>query len=197
MSCDVILTQLRSAAVGEPYTDELRDTLRNHNCYGFPDRPAETPDKLIQTLQQIVINTRFRAAEEVFHYLNDSQIPYAVVKGAVLSKRIYGNETARFTGDVDILLPRKYADNIKDCFRKNGFQQGRVVDDKIVPYTRREMIFQSTQSHQIAPFVTATGNKICPFVNYDINVELEWSKASLLFEKEVLFYYFKPRARLV
>lgn len=177
MSCETILTQLRSAVAGESYTDELRDTLETHNCYGFPNRPAKTPNKLLQTLQQVVINTRFRAAEAVVHYLNSNQIPYAVVKGAVLSKRIYGNETARFTGDVDILLPRKYVDDIKNCFLRNGFQQGRIVDDKIVPYTRRELIFQSTQSHQLAPFVTTTGNKICPFVNYDINVELFWGES--------------------
>lgn len=177
MSCETILTQLRSAVAGASYTDELRDTLETHNCYGFPNRPAKTPNKLLQTLQQIVINTRFRAAEGVFHYLNANKIPYAVVKGAVLSKRIYGNETARFTGDVDIILPRKYTDDIKACFLQNGFQQGRIVDDKIVPYTRRELIFQSTQSHQLAPFVTVTGNKICPFVNYDINVELFWGES--------------------
>ena len=176
MNCNEILAQLRSAVAGESYTDELRDTLKSHNCYGFPNRPAETPNKLLQTLHQVVINTRFRAAEAVFHYLSANQIPYAVVKGAVLSKRIYGNETARFTGDVDIILPRKYADDIKACFLQNRFQQGRVVGDEIVPYTRRELIFQSTQSHQLAPFVTTTGNKICPFVNYDINVELFWGE---------------------
>ena len=177
MSRETILTQLRSAVAGEAYTDELRDTLEIHNCYGFPNRPAKTPNKLLQKLQQIVINTRFHVAEEAFRYLNANRIPYAVVKGAVLSKRIYGNETARFTGDVDILLPRKYADDIKNCFLRNGFQQGRIVDDNIVPYTRRELIFQSTQSHQLAPFVTTTGNKICPFVNYDINVELFWGES--------------------
>ena len=46
MSCETILTQLRSAVAGEAYTDELRDTLETHNCYGFPNRPAKTPNNI-------------------------------------------------------------------------------------------------------------------------------------------------------
>jgi len=175
--CEELLADLRAAAAGAPYTEALREALVRRGCPGFPGRPAEMTDALTRTARQITVNTRYRAGREVFAFLARERIPYAVVKGAVLSRRIYESETARFSGDVDLLLPRKYADMVKECFRENGFQQGRVVRDEIVPYTRPEMIFQATQSHQLAAFVAPTGNAVCPFVNYDVNVELFWGES--------------------
>lgn len=175
---DTMLQQLRSAAAGAAYTKELREILGKKNITGFPGRPAETEDVIRRTLMKLTIHLRFRCGKEIFHFLENERIPYAVVKGAVLSQRIYGDETSRLSGDVDILLPRKYADAVKDSFVQNGFQQGRITGGEIVPYTRQEKVFQATQSHQLAPFVCFTGNSLCPFVNYDLNVELFWGESS-------------------
>ena len=120
-TCERLLRDLRDAASGAPYSEMLRDTLRNRGCFGFPSRPAERDAALVRAAHQITVNTRYRAGEAVFAFLEREGIPYAVVKGAVLSQRIYGSETARFSGDVDLLLPRKYADVVKDCLCRNGF----------------------------------------------------------------------------
>ena len=40
-----LLNDLRAAASGEPYTEELREIMHKHGCYGFPARPANTTDK--------------------------------------------------------------------------------------------------------------------------------------------------------
>lgn len=172
-----LFADLRAAAAGAPYTEELKAVLYRRGCYGFPERPVDKSDSLTRAVWQIVINERMRAGKEVLAQLEKERIPYAVIKGAVLSSRIYGNATARLSGDVDLLISRKYADAVKDCFTEHGFVRGRVVGDEIIPYSRREMIFQATQSHQLAPFVCPTGNRICPFVNYDVNVELFWGES--------------------
>jgi len=172
-----LLSDLRAAASGGPYTEALREVLQTHGCYGLPSRPANETDKIKHMILQLIVNERTEAGKNVFEYLKKEHIPYAVVKGAILSSKIYGDETARFSGDVDLLIPRKYSDAAKDCFTENGFIRGRVVGNEIIPYTRKEMIFQATQSHQLAPFVRSTDNKFCPFVNYDVNVELFWGES--------------------
>lgn len=49
----------------------------------------------------------------------------------------------------------------------------------IEPFSRAEMIFQASQSHQLAPFVKATGHKLCPFVEYDCNMDIFWGESSI------------------
>lgn len=172
-----LFADLRAAAGGAPYTEQLKTVLYQCGCYGFPERPVDESNSLTNAVWQIVINERLRVGKKAFAQLEKEHIPYVVVKGAVLSLRIYGNITARFSSDVDLLISRKYADVVKDCFIEHGFVRGRVVGNKIIPYSRREMIFQATHSHQMSPFVFSTGNKICPFVNYDVNMELFWGES--------------------
>ncbi len=136
----------------------------------------------------MIVNVRFRAGKDVFAAFADAHVPYAVVKGAVLSKRIYGNETARFSGDIDLIIPRAYADTVKSCFLQNGFTQGRVMGDTIVPFTRSELVFHTAKSHQLAPFVRESGNPLCPFVNYDVNIELFWGESDMRTDMETFLF---------
>jgi len=174
---DELLAQLRAAAAGSSWSAELKAFLLRQNCYGFTFNPVKVEDARTELLLGSVIKLRYRAAAAVFQMLHEQKIPYAAVKGAVLSRRIYGKETARHSGDVDLLLPREYADQLKQCFLENGFIQGYLRNGKVIPYTRREIIFQSAQSHQIASFLRADENPLCPFVNYDGNIELFWGES--------------------
>jgi len=135
---------------------------------------------LCDTAYRIIVKERFLAGREVFETLNREKIPYAVHKGAVLSQMLYGNPWARKSGDVDLLFSRENAARIKDIFKSAGFTQGRVVDDHIEPYSRAEQIFQASQTHQLAPFVKATGHKLCPFVEYDCNMDIFWGEAGIM-----------------
>lgn len=135
-------------------------------------------DKIIyNTLYRIILQERFRAGAEVFAALNEEKLPYAVHKGAVLSQVLYGAPNMRISGDIDLLLSREHITRIQDIFKSNGFVQGRVVDDCIEPYSRTEKIYQVSQSHQLAPFVKATTHKLCPFVEYDCNLDVFWGEA--------------------
>ena len=173
-----LLDMLRKAAVGKPYTKELVRFLKNHNCCGFVDHPVEEFTSIERFAQKIIIKQRFQIGSEFFSEMNGRQIPYAVVKGAVLSKRIYGTTTARISGDVDIVIPQQFSDIIKLILKQCGFQQGLINGNSIIPHTRRTIIYQATQTHQLAPFVHKTACSLCPFVEYDINTSLFWGESN-------------------
>ena len=103
---------------------------------------------IIDTVYACIWQQRFEAGESVFRELTRRNIPYAVHKGAVLSKVLYGKYSLRLSGDVDLLFSRSDSQNVKQIFEYFGFIQGRFVDGLIVPYTRAEKIFQASQSHQ-------------------------------------------------
>ena len=172
-----LLIQLRESAVGAPWSNELRHFLVKCNCYGFVDNPVFEGDSVSEVLYDLIIKKRMQTGACIFQSMNEHGIPYAVVKGAVLSKRIYGRTTRRVSGDIDILIPRKYIDKVKRLFLQQGFVQGHLLDNKIVPYTRKEIIYYTAHSHQIAPFIGVTGNLLCPYVNYDLNIELFWGES--------------------
>ena len=47
---------------------------------------------------------------------------------------------------------------------------------KIQPFNRREILFQTSMSHQTAPYIKETGNKLCPYINLDVNMNLLWGE---------------------
>ena len=178
MKYDEIIDTIRSIVSGNTVdNDEMSAILREHGCYYLLSKlPSQKQTVQIELMfNRLVINRRYNACAGVFEQLSD--IPYAVIKGAVLSKQIYGNTDYRFSGDIDILVPPKNAESAKAILTDNSFVQGRVVGDKIVPYTRRELIYQKTFSHQLAAFVKATDDKLCPFVNIDVNTDIMWGES--------------------
>ncbi len=57
-----------------------------------------------------------------------------------------------------------------------GFVQGRQDKNRIVPYGRKELVFHSSLTHQLAPFIRQTGNPLCPYVNIDVNTDIIWGE---------------------
>ena len=132
---------------------------------------------IYDTLYSFIWRQRFEAGENVFHELTRQNIPYAVHKGAVLSKVLYGNFTSRISGDIDLLFSRLDSQKVKEIFESYGFIQGRFTDGTIVPYTRAEKIFQASQSHQLAPYVKIINHRLCPYVEYDCNIDIFWGES--------------------
>lgn len=154
---------------------KLKDVLYCHNCTYLIQKMSQSfQDKLELILSSISVKERYAHGKPLFDALHD--YPYAVIKGAVLSNQIYGSPFIRRSGDLDILIRRQELDYAKQVLLDCGFIQGRVVNDEIVPFTRRELIFQTSQSHQVAPFVKETGNKFCPFINFDLNTSIFWGE---------------------
>ena len=171
-----IISNLRQIVEGGFCEQEnMKELLILHNCtYLSQSIYPSLQDKLLDVTSAIAVKERYNHAKPLFEALQ--YLPYAVIKGAVLSNQIYGSPSIRISGDLDILLHRHDLDYAKQVLLDSGFVQGRVVNNEIIPFTRKELIFQASQSHQTAPFVKATGNKLCPYINYDLNTSVFWGE---------------------
>jgi len=168
---------LRGASSAAPETIRF---LEKHEAYYLLSKIPEYKSKqgVYLAVNQAVIKERYRACGGVFTALNRSGILYAVIKGAVLSGQIYGNTAYRRSGDIDLLAAPDDIPEIKTILEKHGFMQGRVVNDQILSYTRKELIYQKTFTHQMAAFVKKTDSGLCPYVNVDVNVDIFWGESS-------------------
>ena len=179
MTNQEILQEIRALAKGEPCSSqEILPILRQHGCdylLSRVDDPSLKQQMLLQrSLNSIAVKERYKACTPLFA---QSEIPYAVIKGAVLSQALYGDPLLRSSGDIDVLIRREDADRIKQLLLSNGFIQGRVTDHGIQPFSRRELLFQTAMSHQTAPYIKETGNKLCPYVNLDVNMNILWGES--------------------
>lgn len=175
MSPSEILAGIRAIESGAVPASDISDVLLRGRCMAwlkaaYPDRlnPAQS------ALNRIAVRERFRACTPLFGAMDG--VPYAVIKGAVLSRDAYGDECLRASGDIDLLINRRHLDAVKALLQRLGFVQGRVTPEGVEPFTRRELIFQNAMSHQTAPFVKETGNPLCPYVNVDVNLDIFWGE---------------------
>lgn len=176
MNKETLLNNIRRLAAGEAVEDE--ETVRfleAHGCYYLLSRIPSYKGEMTLVVNGAAAKTRYKSCEGVFADLQN--IPYAVIKGAVLSNEIYGSPKYRMSGDIDLLIAPEDADRVKAILTDHGFVQGRVENDTIVPYTRQELIYQRTFTHQTAAFVKPTGGKLCPFVNVDVNLDIFWGES--------------------
>lgn len=149
----------------------------NHaeNIFPLPLTSDMNLNTVSRVTNKIIVLERFKACAAVFEALGS--IPYAVIKGAVLSKSAYGSAAYRISGDMDILISRSHLDEAKIIFQQHGFIQGRITEDGITPFSREELIFQNSTSHQTAPFVKRINHPLCPYVNIDLNLEIFWGES--------------------
>ena len=169
-------------ANGEQPGTDIYDMLYSHNCSYLISKLSSNDKytnklKIENILNKVCIAERYKLCAELFNKLEECYIPYAVIKGAVLSAAAYKDPFIRYSGDIDLLVNRKNIDQIKKLLLDFGFIQGRVTENGIEPFSRRELLFQTSMSHQIAPFVKETNNKLYPYVNVDINLDILWGES--------------------
>lgn len=157
--------------------------LYQHDCFYLlaQIKQPHTYTKFIAEkalLNRICINERFHGCQNLFEDLDAAAIPYAVIKGAALSAAAYKDPYSRHSGDIDLLVSREKIDTVKQLLLRHGFIQGRVTHAGIIPFTRQELLFQSAMSHQLAPFSKATGNRLCPYIQVDLNTDIIWGESS-------------------
>ena len=179
MNADI--SSLRAIVKGEVPQSDISKLLYKHKCLFLlsktTDNKCEKKLTLDMALNKASIKERFKACAPIFKIFADKGIRYAVIKGAVLSKAAYGDVSYRSSADIDLLIKRSDVDLVKKTMLENGYIQGRIIDNIIVPYTRQELIFQSSISHQTAPFVKVTQNPICPFIKVDVNIDIIWGES--------------------
>lgn len=107
------------------------------------------------------LQLRIEEYEKIMYVLSKelfkNNIKYAVLKGFSLINDLYninGTYYRRFN-DVDLLIAKEDISKITTILNENGFIQGRIKEgNRLVPASRRELIFWSLNSHQEHKFVS-------------------------------------------
>lgn len=185
-----IINSVRSLVKGEKPEIDISSLLYEHKCfYLLSKTDRANAYKTEMAMNQICISERYKVCRSIFEAFEVNEIPYAVIKGAVLSKSAYGDVKLRKSGDIDLLISRKNIDVVKKMMLDDGFVQGRVTDNGIEPFSRRELLFQSAASHQVAPFIKKNANPLCPYVNVDINMDIFWGESDRKADMDFLLSY--------
>jgi hypothetical protein len=105
-----------------------------------------------------------------------NKLPYAVIKGDVLSQMAYGDTGFRHSNDIDILVPRSELRAFDKIMLHNGFEQAVLLKDGSTrPATRREQIMM-VNSHQTLPYVDCFSSDSAFRLEIDVNHDLFWSE---------------------
>ena len=170
-----ILNGVRAIEAGDIPDTDISDVLVAHRCTQWLKMAYPQQVDIARSLvNKVALRERFCTCKPIFDEM--TRIPYAVVKGAALSRAAYGDATMRQSGDMDLLISRTHLEEVKRLFLQHGFMQGRVTANGIQPFSRRELIFQNAMSHQTAPFVKEIGNPLMPYINVDINLDIFWGE---------------------
>lgn len=176
MNDDEIVKNVRLLANQQQPTADISAILIKHKC-DYLLKKNKCMDRKTDTLNKIDIKERYTVCQNIFEAFEKNNISYAVIKGAVLSKMAYNDAFCRCSGDIDLLICRNQMDAVKQILLDCGFIQGRIVDNAVVPFSRRELLFHISMSHQAAPFIKKTSNPLCPFINVDVNVDIFWGES--------------------
>lgn len=191
MNYDEIVKNVRLLANNQQPKEDIAEILIRHKCDYWLKKNKLT-DRKTDTLNKICIHERYKACESIFEAFEKNGISYAVIKGAVLSKMAYGDEFCRKSADMDLLICRDQMDTVKQILLEAGFIQGRIVDNAMVPFTRRELLFQISMSHQAAPFIKRTSNPLCPYIQVDVNVDIFWGESRRKADMNDVLQYTEP-----
>lgn len=161
---------------------DIADLLFRHECFYLLTKIENNKYKerisALKQANELYVNEGYLNSKKIFQTFIENKIPFAVIKGAVLSKIAYGNQYERFSHDIDILVNRRDVGRVKDIMSDDDFIQGRVTLNGIQKFSRKKILLETITSHQIAPFVKSTANEKCPYIDIDINVDIMWGEST-------------------
>ena len=177
MDKNMFLKEIRSL-LEAPHTctDDLLNFLFKHKCLYLLSKATNIlkHQYYYLTTNQIIQEFRYSYCKNIFLQLKD--IKYAIIKGAVLSNSIYGTPFYRISGDIDILISPKDASKVTEILINEGFQQGKIHNEKITASSREERIYHKLYTHQLSSFQKKTDFLLCPFITIDINFDITWGE---------------------
>lgn len=115
-------------------------------------------------------------------------INYAFLKGAILNT-IYYEYGERMSNDTDMLVDEADLKKIDVILKEEGYIQGSVKDGKVIPATKKEILFARMNTYETIPYVKLMDDASLPVHELDINFKLENGKsaedAKIMLEKSV------------
>ena len=155
--------------------DELDPLLIQHDCLYLLLKQGKYQAR--KPINRSIYKIRYSTCSGMFQKLQN--IPYAVMKGAVLAKHAYGDEGVRLSSDLDILVSRSSYSNVKEVLLSEGFIQGTVYDGRIIPFKREEIVYHLSKTHQAATFVKHSLHSVSPYVFVDVNFDVFWGESGI------------------
>lgn len=134
---------------------------------------------------------------DVSYELKGMKAPYAFLKGSVLSYCTFGGRYVytygeRISNDIDILVSPKDLGELDQILTDFGFVQGAWKDGRIVPFSRREIVYRRMTRGETAPYLIETQSKMVPFIELDVNYSLGYHPDKDLHQVEDLLRDVKP-----
>lgn len=187
-----ILQSISNIIQGVRPVSNIHELLLNHRCYyllSLYDNPYRSTVLLKKSINRLATQERYSAIKNV---LKQITFEYAIIKGNILSYMAYGDSFIRSSGDIDLLVSRSNAETIKCFLLDSGFVQGKVKQNTIYPFSRKEIIYYSSATHQSAPYIKASQSSILPFINVDINYSVMWGEYKNDIDINYILSYVEP-----
>ena len=108
--------------------------------------------------------------DQLAEVLNGAKVPYALLKGGYLCHAYPCGY--RTSNDVDVLLNSKDIDALSSALYANGFVQGHIKNQTLVPATRLELIQSRMTRGETVPFCKEISKPHMQFAEIDLNFSL-------------------------
>jgi len=130
--------------------------------------------------RQVAVQVNLLKVQEIaLRIIQSENIPCLLLKGLLLSERLYDNRSVRPSSDVDILLPGKYFKQGVNLFLQNGFCEVRPIAGH----------FHATLSHPdlsgVVELHHGLGDRVFPF---DVEAIFSRSEGGLMEATDELLY---------
>lgn len=113
-----------------------------------------------------------KAIKEISEALEKENAVYAFLKGSVLNTTLY-SVGDRISNDTDIMIRADQIQKVTKVLNGLGYIQGKVVEDKIIPATKKELLFSRLNTYELVPFCREEDPKLLPVHEVDINFRLD------------------------
>lgn len=112
--------------------------------------------------------------EQLFEFFQKANVSPVVLKGTMLNETLYKEFGPRYCNDIDLLVKENELDHVCNILKSTGFTQGFYVskDDRIVPATRKQEIFQKMTTHEVVGFLKRLSNPVYGVVSVDVQFDI-------------------------
>ena len=104
--------------------------------------------------------------------LADLPTPYAVLKGSYLTG-LYP-QGLRTSNDIDVLVNQEQVSVLTARLKKNGFIQGHIRDESLVPASRQEILASRMNRGETVPFIRPVGLEQMEYLEIDVNFSVDY-----------------------
>lgn len=178
MSYDECVKEIRSVTMNSAQcSDKVIGILHRHKCLYLLSQIKKdiSNNSCYVIVNQLIQQYQYSECRLLFNELE--KIQYVVMKGAVLSKRIYGKPNYRICGDIDLLIAPKDRELVTQILYKHGFVQGKIRNNEVKMYTREEKMYHKLYTHQLASFEKKINFPLCTAINIDVNFDIFWGES--------------------